>query len=284
VVLDADLQHPPEVVPDLVAAGLRDGADLVIASRYAGGGSRTGLADRYRRLVSRATTRLTKVLFRSALIRVSDPMSGFFAVRASSLEVAGLRPLGYKILLELVVRTRPARMVEVPYTFQARHAGYSKSSLAEGLRFLRHLAILRFGATRLRMFGYAVVGASGLVPNLVTLWLLSGVFGLYHLAATVVANQVAIAWNFALTDLLLFRTRRHHRPFPARLSRFFAMGNADLVVRLPAVALLVGQLHVHYLKANVLALAVSVVLRFLVIDRLIYLHRPARTAPEMELA
>jgi dolichol-phosphate mannosyltransferase len=147
VVMDADLQHPPEAVPDLVAAGIRDGADLVVASRYAHGGSRAGLADGYRKLVSGASTAVTKLLFHGALRRMSDPMSGFFAIRASSVEVTELRPLGYKILLELAVRTRPGRVVEVAYTFQPRHAGDSKSSLNEGLRFLRHLAVLRFSST-----------------------------------------------------------------------------------------------------------------------------------------
>src|SRR5437868_4565069 len=142
VVMDADLQHPPEVVPDLIAAGLRDGADLVVGTRYAGGGKRDGLSDGYRKFVSGGSTLVTKLVFRNHLVQVSDPMSGLFAVRASSLDVDELRPLGFKILLELVVRTRPGRIGEVPYTFQPRHAGESKSSLAEGLRFLKHLAIL----------------------------------------------------------------------------------------------------------------------------------------------
>jgi dolichol-phosphate mannosyltransferase len=148
--MDADLQHPPEVVPELIAAGTRDGADLVVASRYLAGGNSSGLADAYRRLVSGTCRFGTKLLFHSALTQVSDPMSGFFTVRASSLELATLRPLGYKILLELLVRNRPGRVIEVPYAFQNRHAGASKSTVAEGWRFLRHLAALRFGGTHLR--------------------------------------------------------------------------------------------------------------------------------------
>jgi dolichol-phosphate mannosyltransferase len=146
VVMDADLQHPPEILPDLVDSGERDGADLVIGSRYAGGGTHEGLTGGYRRLVSGGSTMATKLIFRNSLVRVSDPMSGLFAIRASSLEVEELRPLGYKILLELVVRNRPGRIVEVPYSFQQRRAGESKSTMAEGVRFLKHLAILRLGA------------------------------------------------------------------------------------------------------------------------------------------
>lgn len=156
VVMDGDLQHPPEVVVDLVAAGECDGADLVVASRYLAGGSRAGLADRYRRLVSGASTFVTRQLFRSALRRVSDPMSGFFAVRRSSLETDDLQPLGYKVLLELLVRTRPARVVEVPYVFQPRQAGASKSSLREGVRFLRHLGRLRLTARSSSLAGRTV--------------------------------------------------------------------------------------------------------------------------------
>jgi dolichol-phosphate mannosyltransferase len=153
VVMDADLQHPPEVLPDLLATGERDGADLVIGSRDAGGGNRDGLAGAGRKLVSGGSTLATKVIFRNSLVLVSDPMSGLFAIRASSLEVAELRPLGYKILLELVVRNRPGRIVEVPYSFQQRHAGESKSTMTEGLRFLKHLAILRFRAGQVRARG-----------------------------------------------------------------------------------------------------------------------------------
>jgi dolichol-phosphate mannosyltransferase len=79
-------------------------------------------------VVSRASTALTRVVFPTSLTRISDPMSGFFAVRASSVKTDELRPLGYKILLELVVRSRPGRIVEVPYTFRARHAGQSKAT------------------------------------------------------------------------------------------------------------------------------------------------------------
>jgi dolichol-phosphate mannosyltransferase len=274
VVMDADLQHPPEVVPDLVAAGRRDGADLVVASRYLSGGRRDGLANRLRRWVSRGSTIVAKVLFRRTLFRVSDPMSGFFAVRASALTVAALRPIGYKILLELIVRTQPARVVEVPYGFQSRYAGESKSSLREGLRFLRHLLVLRVGGRRLRMLGVALIGASGLVPNLAALWLLSLVWGRHYLLAAVVANQVALVWNFLLIELL-FRRRRHRSLF-SRASRFWMMGNLDLVLRVPALALLVASVHMGLLWGNLATLVGSFLLRFVVLDRLIYTARPAR--------
>jgi dolichol-phosphate mannosyltransferase len=272
VVMDADLQHPPEVVPDLIAAGRRDGADLVVASRYVGSGNRDGLANGLRRWVSRSSTALAKLLFRGALRRISDPMSGFFAVRSSSLELTGLRPLGYKILMELAVRTRPPRVVEVPFRFQARHAGESKADLREGVRFLRHLAILKLGGTRLRMLGVAAIGASGLAPNLASLWVFSHVLGLHYLVGAVLANQVALVWNFLLTELLFHR--RRHRSLVGRLSRYFVMGNVDLAVRVPALVFLVSTVHMGVLWASFALVVASSVFRFLILDRVIYAARP----------
>jgi dolichol-phosphate mannosyltransferase len=274
VVMDADLQHPPEVVPDLVAAGLRDGADLVVGTRYRGGGKRDGLTDGYRRIVSGGSTFATKVIFRNSLIQVSDPMSGLFAVRTSSLEIDELRPLGYKILLELTVRNRPGRIVEVPYSFQQRHAGESKSTMAEGLRFLRHLAILRFGAQRTRMLAFALIGVSGLVPNQLALWFLAGVAGVHYLPAAVAANVIAVGWNFALTDTLLYRNRRH-RSLAGRITRFFVLGNLDLLLRIPLLAVLVDGLHMGVLAANLVTLLASFVVRFLILDKVIYLAKPS---------
>jgi dolichol-phosphate mannosyltransferase len=279
VVMDADLQHPPEIVPDLIASGLRDGADLVIGTRYAGGGARDGLSDGYRKLISGGSTFATKVIFRNSLLQVSDPMSGLFAVRTSSLQVDELRPLGYKVLLELVVRNRPGRIVEVPYTFQQRHAGESKSTMAEGIRFGKHLAILRFGAERTRMLAFALIGVSGLLPNQLVLWLLATVMGVHYLPAAVVANLIAVCWNFVLTDSLLYRNRRH-RSLSGRFTRFFVMGNADLLLRIPLLALLVDGAHVGVLAANLITLVTSFVVRFLILDKVIYRAKPRATALE----
>lgn len=270
VVMDADLQHPPEIVPDLIAAGLRDGADLVVGSRYAHGGSTGGLADGYRKLVSRGSTLLVKTLFRNSLLSVSDPMSGLFAIRASSLDARLLRPLGYKILLELIVRNRPGRIVEVPYGFQSRHAGESKSTAAEGIRFLKHLAGLRFGPARLRLLAFALIGLSGLLPNQAVLWALTSSTAMHYTAAAVLANMIAVGWNFALTDTLLYRNHRR-RGLTSRFSRFFLMGNADLLLRIPLLALLVGGLSLGVLAGNLLTLLASFVVRFLISEKLIYL-------------
>jgi len=138
-VLDADLQHPPEVLPALVRAIQDTGADLAIGSRYIpGGGSEFTLP---RRVISRGAIALAQILLRRAR-SVSDPVSGFFAFRRGVVEGVVLRPLGYKILLEILVRGRIARVVDVPYHFEARPAGQSKLTMAQNWAYLRHLLIL----------------------------------------------------------------------------------------------------------------------------------------------
>ncbi len=276
VVLDGDLQHPPHLVPELVAAGERTGAPLVVASRYAPGGSRAGLAGGRRVAVSRAATWLTKALFPRTLSGVSDPMSGFFAVRRSAVPTEVLKPLGYKILLELAVRARPRAVTEVPFAFQERYAGESKSTAREGLRFLRHLLGLRTAAPLARMIAFGLIGLTGFLPNLAALHALTSA-GMHYLTAEIVANQAGVAWNFLLIELLLFRDRRRHRHWADRTVRFALLANADLVLRIPLIALFVRQWDMAVVPATALALVTTFVLRFAGTEALVYLPRRRRT-------
>jgi rhamnosyl/mannosyltransferase len=141
VVMDGDLQHPPAVVAELLAAA--PGHDVVVATRYADGGDGSGLGSPYRHAVSRGSKVLAARLLGGAVARMSDPLSGFFAVRRAALDLDAVDPIGYKILLELVVRSGLERIAEVPFTFGTRHAEESKSTAREGMRFLRHLRVLR---------------------------------------------------------------------------------------------------------------------------------------------
>ena len=275
VVMDGDCQHPPSLVPELVATGERANAGLVVASRYIKGGSRAGLAGSYRVAVSRGATWLTKSLFPRRLRGISDPMSGFFAIRRSDIAAEALRPLGYKILLELAVRSRPRQVTEVPFVFQDRFAGESKSSAQEGFRFLRHLVGLRTTSPVARMIAFGLIGASGFVPNLVGLWALT-VAGLHYVPAEILANQFGVAWNFVLIEHLLFRDRRAHRRWWDRLGRFALLANADLVLRIPLIALFVNRFGMGALTATALALVTTFVLRFVGTEALVYLPRRGR--------
>ncbi|MCX5560359.1 glycosyltransferase family 2 protein [Streptomyces sp. NBC_00038] len=272
VVMDGDLQHPPSLVPELVATGERSSAGLVVASRYIKGGSREGLAGGYRIAVSRGATWLTKSLFPRKLRGISDPMSGFFAIRRSVVTAEILQPLGYKILLELAVRSRPREVTEVPFVFQDRFAGESKSTAQEGFRFLRHLVGLRTASPVARMVVFGLIGATGFVPNLLGLYALTAA-GMHYLPAEILANQLGVAWNFLLIEHLLFRERRKHRHWGDRVGRFALIANADLVLRIPLIALFVGHFGMGALSATAMALVTTFVLRFVGTEALVYLPR-----------
>ena len=138
-VMDADLQHPPELLETLLGVS-RSGVDFVIASRYVDGGQDHGLGGWYRRAVSTLATRAAKWVLHPELAGISDPMSGFFLVRRSCLDLAALNPQGFKLLLELLVHNPQATVAEVPFTFDVRHSGDSKAGLREGMTYLSRLA------------------------------------------------------------------------------------------------------------------------------------------------
>src|SRR3954463_6386625 len=123
-VMDGDLQHPPELIGEMLDEALRTEADLVVASRRAPHGDSDGLP-RPRKLISRAFTALARALFARRLAGVSDPMSGFFLIRRDVVDVTELEPHGFKILLEILVRTPGLKVAEVPFHFGERVAGES---------------------------------------------------------------------------------------------------------------------------------------------------------------
>ena len=147
VVIDGDLQHPPELLPELLAPFADGTADLVVATRYRGGDANSsGLANGYRRVVSRCGRRVVHVLVKRTR-PVSDPLGGYFAVGRDVVERAALRPLGFKVPLEILVRGRSKATVEIPDQFSERVIGSSKADWREGIRFIRHF--VRLGGSTL---------------------------------------------------------------------------------------------------------------------------------------
>ncbi len=147
VVMDGDLQHPAERIPSLVGA-IDDGADVVLASRrMAGGSDGQGLTPTRRRM-SLLAAGMAKRLFPGQLGRVTDPMSGFFAVRLGALDLNRLQPDGFKILIEVLASHPKLRVAEVPFRFVGRTQGISKASASEGARFMGHMIDLRIRTSR----------------------------------------------------------------------------------------------------------------------------------------
>ncbi len=163
-VMDGDLQHPPEILPRLLAPVIRGDAQLAVATRYGKGGSIEGLEGRTRRVASAGARHIVHTLVRRTR-PVSDPLSGFFVVERGVVDDVHLCADGAKIFLEILERGRWSRGHEVPYTFAPRRHGRSKSGGREAFRFASSLA--RFAAVPgsgvLRSSACRVVAAVGLL-------------------------------------------------------------------------------------------------------------------------
>lgn len=204
VVMDADLSHPPEKIPELIAA-IRKGADVAVGSRFAEGGSTADDWGLFRWLNSRVAT-----LLAFGLTTVSDPMSGFFAMRRSTfLGGRDFNPVGYKILLECIIKCRCRLVADIPIHFDNRRFGESKLSFSEQLRYLKHLRrlyIYKYG-TWSHLAQFLLVGLSGLVVNVLVLTLLIRMQVSEKLAVAL-AIVVSMLWNFGLNRRFSFSYAR----------------------------------------------------------------------------
>jgi glycosyltransferase involved in cell wall biosynthesis len=265
-VMDADLQHPPQLVPRLLARAEAGDVDVVIGSRYCDEGSVESFGGG-RSLLSKVSTFAAKVSFPGSLRGVSDPMSGFFLVRRSAVALERLRPRGFKILLEILVRTPGLRVAEVPFRFGERHAGESKASLTEARRYVWQLIALHLDSSLLR---FLTVGLTGLVVNSLAFLFCTGVLHLNYVLAAILATQVSTTWNFALVERWAFGRRRRAHSRGTRFATFLALNNLALLLRVPALAVLVSVLGINAGIANLLTLIGLFAARFLVADRLIW--------------
>jgi len=141
-VMDADGQHPPELLARLIAE-IESGCDVAVASRYAGNGRVCG-SSMVRKLISSASIFATRPLLRESM-RVADPMSGFFLLRRTCIENIAFRATGFKLLLEILVRAQIRIVREVPFVFGRRIAGRSKASLMVAWQYVLLLGRLYWG-------------------------------------------------------------------------------------------------------------------------------------------
>ena len=138
-VMDADLQHPPTILRPMYTA-MCEGADMCIPSRFVPGGSDGGL-NLYRKIVS-GTARYIGKIFLPCLHKISDPTSGLFMFRKEIIKNADLRPIGWKIMIEVLAMSSYSLVIELPYIFQDRNAGESKLSTRVTLEYLKQVFCL----------------------------------------------------------------------------------------------------------------------------------------------
>jgi dolichol-phosphate mannosyltransferase len=210
VCMDADLSHPPEVIPSMLDR-LAAGADFIIGSRYVSGGSTEADWGLFRQLNSSVATWLAR-----PFTSVKDPMSGFIALTRDRFNQAQeLNPVGYKIGLELLVKCGCQRVEEVPIHFSNRAAGESKLSIKEQLRYIQHLRrlfVFKYpNWSYVLQFGF--VGAVGTGVNLGVLTLMMGV-GISSSLAIAGGITVSLFTNFLLNRRFTFGYSRHQSFWP----------------------------------------------------------------------
>src|SRR5215218_8941024 len=208
-VMDADLQHPPEKVREMLETAKASGADVVVASRYARGGSYAGLPGLARKAVSVSSKVLSQIVFKEAR-KTTDPLTGFFLIKNSAISGIQFRPTGFKILLEVLVCAPELEVAEVPLNFQARTAGVSKATYGQGLSYLAHIASLFWYVPSAgRFWKFALVGASGILVNMLTLITLVEYFDANPTVAWMVAVGLSVLSNFLFNNAFTWGDVRH---------------------------------------------------------------------------
>jgi len=251
VVMDADLQHPPELIPELVEA-LKT-YDIVVASRYCKGGSIQGWS-LTRGFVSWAANLLALPL----APKVKDRTSGYFALRRSALPpVDVLNGTGFKIMLEILCKSGASRVGEVPCNFVPRAKGATKFKAKQVREYLKHLASLYIYKYR-RFLKFCLVGFLGAILNLGLLALLTEVVGLHYLVAWVITIETVLITNFVLNDLWTFKDRRERGCSTlVRARRYFITCIGGVIIQFGILALLTEVAGVYYIVSATIGIIVG---------------------------
>jgi len=223
VVMDADLQHPPHVIPRMFSRAIKNACDIVVASRYVKGGS-VGNWSFTRKLISKAATLIARLML-PRVRKVRDPMSGFFIFKKDVIKGVRLNPKGFKILLEILARGNYRKVCEEPYTFGKRYGGESKLGSKEIIDYLLH--ILELSPYWVR---FGLVGGVGTVVNLSVVALMRYILMFPHVIAAATGIEVSVISNFFMNDAWTFKFERKGNRF-VRLLKFHGSSAAGIITQ-----------------------------------------------------
>jgi len=279
IVIDADFSHPPVLIPRMYEE-IRNGNDIVIGSRYTeGGGIRKWPLKR--RLISIGATFLGRLLFPD----ITDPVSGFFAVRKEVVANAPLKPRGYKILLEVLGKGTWDRDKEIPFEFIDREIGTSKlkiGTISDYARQMGDITLYSFthhhsAAWRewKRVFKFGLVGLSGILINLGILFFLVTYAGLDKDLASPVAIELSILNNFIWNDLWTFHPIENGRLSSRwhRLGAFNLVSVGGAVINYGIFLILTRWFSIYYLIAQLTGILIAFAWNFFVNRRLTWMRR-----------
>ncbi len=275
VVMDADLQHPPEDVPRLIEA-VKAGAEIAVASRYSRGGGVEGWS-RLRLIMSLGASVLAWILVPEAR-RTMDPMSGFFAVRRRAVRLS--RPMnksGFKALMELLASNPEASVADVPYVFRRRLRGESKLTWKVILDYLLQLLLL---SSPLK---FALVGAGGSIVNLAVL-AASLSLGAPLDLAIIAGFEAGLLFNFAFHERFTFRARGLGGSPLARLAKYHLSSSIAIVAGYLTSRTLITVAGLHPLLSQATGILVGFTLNYILASRGVWavrrrLRQPGKTSP-----
>lgn len=273
VVMDSDMSHPPQTIPRMLEEINRSKCDIVVASRYVQGGRVSGWPFK-RKVISKGATKIAQY---SLGIRVKDPMSGFFAFRRQIIEDIKFDAIGYKMLLEMLVKAKGARIKEIPYTFTNRRVGSSKLETSTMVDYVWAVwRLYRYGRSApeekrksVRFLSKAgrfyTVGASGLLVNYIASFVLTTMVpNVWYLHATVAGIALSITSNFILNKLWTFEDRDLSlKKTLVQYGMFAGFSAFGALVQLGMVFYLVESQGQSYPIALILAVATASISNFL---------------------
>lgn len=250
-VMDADLQHPPELLPEMLKQ-IQRGADLVIPSRFLNECGGQGL-----RLHRRIMAKGAKLIGQAALRRVrkvSDPMSGFFMLRRHVLQGIEWNPVGWKILMEILVKGEYEHVAEIPYEFQKRHDDESKMSLQEQWNYLRHVCRLVASSPEdRRLFLFLFVGMSGVPVNLFAFEIFYVLARFPALWSGFLSASVAMTSNFILHDTFTWPGEKQGLAL-VRYLKYVVISTAGVGINLFTLYVLHTRFGIHALLSNAIGI------------------------------
>jgi dolichol-phosphate mannosyltransferase len=273
IVMDSDFSHPPQLIPKLVDALKQSKTDIVVASRYLNGGSIYGWSLK-RKIISKIATLIAK---KGLGIKESDPMSGFFAFNKDIIKGISFDAIGYKLLLEMIVKIKGVSIKEIPYTFSDRQNGKSKLGTKTILEFIHAVwNLYRYGKTGQRneqrtsvkfvskAARFFSVGALGLGVNYLTSMLFTSSIDMWYLHATTLGIVFSITSNFFLNKYWTFEDKDFtSKRTVIQFSKFAGFSSIGALVQLGMVYYLVDDLTLSYPIALIIAVTTAAFSNFI---------------------
>lgn len=263
-VIDSDLQHPPEVIPKLLAKAKETNADIVVASRYIKGGSAEGLGSFLRKAVSLGTKFLAYLII-DPTRKTTDPSAGYFLFKRSIIEGIKLDPIGYKILIEILARANVDKVVDYPYRFESRTENVSKSTFNQGILTLRHFWKLFLEVPKCgRFVKFALVGASGVVVNLGIAAIAKELGGLNEKISIAFGIGISILTNFLLNNYFTWRDLRAKSPkqWAGKVLMYYAGSGIGAAIQIGVSFAAIDFLGTHYLIADIAGILCAMLFNF----------------------